>query len=178
MRRRIPGWGASLVVVACALAPGGVRAETLRLAVFDPQRVSEETDVGRGVQAELTALRDRKQAEITQQEREISDLQKQLSQQELSLSPDRRSTMERDIQSKLLRLQSARELAGRELQIQVAAAQSRFEDKLLQAVQVFGKEQGYTVVLTRDLVAWADATVDVTDRIIARFNEMFPASQP
>jgi outer membrane protein len=164
-------------VVAAIVGCGAAGAQTLKIAVFDPQRVSEETAVGRRVQDELTALRDRKQAEISTQERQIADLQRQLSEQGLSLSSDRRSTMERDIQTKLLQLQSAREVATRELQLEVAAAQSSFEEKLLATVQAFGKEEGFTLVLTRDLVAWADATVDTTDKIIERFNRMFPATE-
>ena len=117
------------------------------------------------------------QAEIIGQEKEITQLQQQLSQQELSLSPDRRSTMERDIQSKLLHLQSAREVASRELQIEVTAAQNSFEQKLMLAVERFGEEQGFTLVLTRDLVAFSSGTIDVTDQVIQRFDEMFPVTE-
>lgn len=167
-----------LLAAVCAAGSSEVFSQTVKLAVFDPQRVSEQTAVGKRVQADLSALRDRKQAQIADQEKEIGELQRQLSQQELSLSPDRRSTIERDIQGKLLKLQSAREVAGRELQLEVAAAQSSFEEKLLLAVQALGKDDGLTLVLARDLVAWADVTIDVTDKLIARFNQMFPASEP
>lgn len=163
-------------LLAAVTLSAGLAAQEIKLVVFDPQRVSEETAIGKQVQMQLSSLRDRKQAEISAQEGEIGELRRKLQEQELSLSPDRRSTMERDIQSKLLQLQSAREVASRELQLEVAAAQNSFEEKLLLAVQAYGKEQGLTVVLARDLVAWADDAIDATDPIIARFDKMFPAT--
>jgi outer membrane protein len=164
----------ALAVVA-ALPRETVAQTSMKLGVFDPQRVSEQTAIGRRVQSELAAFRDRKQAEISEKEKAIQELRKQLEQQELSLSPDRRNTMEKDIQRQLLELQSAREAASRELQLEIAAAQASFEEKLTLAVERLAKEDGYTLVLDRGVVAWASETVDVTDRIIERFNAMFPA---
>lgn len=166
-----------LLLAAGVLGTAPASAAEFKLAVFDPQRVSEETAIGKRVQAELTVLRDRKQSAITEQEQAIAELQRKLSQQELSLSSDRRSTMEREIQSRIMQLQSNREVATRELQMEVAAAQSNFEDKLLAVVQAYSKEQGLTLVLARDLVAWADGSIDVTDGIIEHFNQMFPATE-
>jgi Skp family chaperone for outer membrane proteins len=173
IRRIVP----LLLAAVCALAATQVSAQQAKLVVFDPQRCSEETAIGKRVQAELTALMGRKQAEIESQEREIADVRRQLSEQELSLSADRRSTMERDIQSRLLQLQSAREVANRELQMEVTAAQGSFEEKLLQAVRALGKEQSYSMIVSKDYTAWVDETLDVTDQLIAKFDQMFPASE-
>ncbi len=165
------------LLICAAVAVGALQAQQpIKVAVFDPQRVSEETEIGRDVQVELMALRDRKQTEIATMEQEIQERQTTLSQQELSLSADHRSKMEREIQTRIIQLQSAREVASRELQLQVAAAQSSFETKLLRAVQVYGTEQGMTLVLARDLVAFADVTIDATDAIFQQFNQMFPGN--
>jgi len=61
--------------------------ETIKIGVFDPQRVSEETIEGKRIQARLEALRDKRQTEITTEERAIGEAQQQLTQQALSLSP-------------------------------------------------------------------------------------------
>jgi outer membrane protein len=167
--------GLLAAVALAALLPGAAAQTPIKLGVFDPQRVSEQTAIGRRVQSELAAFRDRKQAEIGEKEKVIQELRKQLEQQELSLSPDRRNTMEKDIQRQLLDLQSAREAASRELQLEIAAAQSSFEEKLTLAVERLAKEEGYTLVLDRGMVAWSAEAVDVTSKIIERFNAMFPA---
>ena len=75
-----------------------------RIGVFDAGRVSEETDEGRLVQARLEAFRSAKQAEITAKEQELTSLQSQLNTQALSLSPERRSDLEKQIQRKALEM--------------------------------------------------------------------------
>ena len=105
------------------------QATDVRIAVFDPQRVSEESEEGKKVQAELTSFRDRKQTELMNKEKELQELQAQLTAQGLSLSSERRTAMEKDIQRKLLELQQARESARNEMQFEVSAAQSRFQEK-------------------------------------------------
>jgi len=148
-----------------ALAQG-----TLKVGVFDPQRVSEETDEGKKVQAELTALRDKRQAELAARERELNELQGQLSAQGLSLSPERKAALEREIQKKSLELQQARDAARNELQLELASAQNRFQEKLLAVVEDFGRGQGFTMILDRSMAAYADASIDVTASIVRHFN--------
>ena len=83
--------------------------------------------------------------------------------------------MEKDIQRRVLFLEAAQETATREMQLELAAAKMLFEEKLLIAVQEFGKSEEFSLILDRSLVAWADKTVDVTGALVDVFNRMFPA---
>ena len=103
-------------------------------------------------------------------------MQQQLSQQALSLSNDRRTSLEIDIQRKLLALNTAKELATRELQLEVAAAEAKFNDKLFTVVEQIGRDEGFSLLLDSAAVAWADEAVDVTSLIVERFNH--PRSNP
>ncbi len=164
-----------LSLLAASFAPA--QAQAVKIGVFDPQRISENTQMGKKVQDELSAFRDRKQGEIDAKEQSIASLQQELSEKALSLSADKRTQMEKDIQLQLLDLQSAREGATRELQLEIAAAQQTFEEKLFRAVEAFGRDEGFELLLQRDLVAWSSAAVDVTTAIADRFNTMFPVSE-
>lgn len=162
---------ASTIVVVYLAGWGATFAQgTLKVAVFDPQRVSEETEEGKKVQAELTTLRDKKQAELTVKERELTDLQNQMTAQGLSLSPDKKSSLEKEIQRRALDLQQAREAARNEIQFELASAQNKFQDKLLAVVEEFGREEGFTLILDRSMAAYAAASIDVTAPIVRRFN--------
>ena len=92
------------VVVAVCLCMVTSAAAQQRIGVFDAGRVSEETDEGRLVQSRLEAFRSTKQAEITAKEQELTSLQSQLNTQALSLSPERRSDLEKQIQRKALEM--------------------------------------------------------------------------
>jgi len=160
----------SIVAVLLAGYGAALAQATLKVGVFDPQRVSEETEEGKKVQAELTALRDKKQAEITAKEKELTELQNQITAQALSVSADKRSSVEKEIQKRALELQQSREAARNEMQLELASAQNKFQDRLLAVVEQFGREEEFTLILDRSMAAYAAAGIDVTTAIVNRFN--------
>ena len=169
---------ASLILMVLGLMVAGssvAQAQELRVGVFDPQRVSEETSLGKQLQAELGAFQAAKQKDIDDKRIQVEQMQEQLRTQELSLSSATRTKMEKDIQRRILFLEAAQETATREMQLELAAAKMLFEEKLLIAVQEFGKSERFSLILDRSLVAWADKSVDVTGALVDVFNRMFPA---
>jgi outer membrane protein len=173
--------GLSLVAGATPLRAQQAEETALKVGVFDPQRVSEETEEGKKVQTDLTSLRDRKQAELLAKEKELTELQNQLTAQGLSLSPEKRTSLEKEIQKKALELQQARESARNEMQFELGAAQDRFRDRLLAVVERFGREEGFTLILDKSLTAYSTSAIDVTTAIVDRFNavtKQAPAATP
>src|SRR6185436_8410917 len=116
------------------MAAGSVQAADLKIGVFDFQRVSEETARGQELRASLEKFGDKKKGEITTKENELKTLEDQYKAQAFSLSPDKRSQMEKDLQKKQLDLQSSRDNAQREMQIEVNEAQAKFNEQLLKVI--------------------------------------------
>ncbi len=168
-----------LMIVVAFAAAGVVWAQAAgptRIGVFDAQRVSEETAEGKRVQARLTAFSEKKRAEIAAKEKETQDLQDKLNAQALSLSPEKRTGMEKDLQKKMLELNQAKEGAQREMQLEVSDAENSFREKLLAAVESFGREEGFAIVLERGAAIYVHPSSDVTTAIVDRFNKMFPVT--
>src|SRR5207247_1540353 len=111
------------LLLAFLLAARALRAAELKVGVFDFQRVSEETARGQELQSSLAKFRDKKQQDIAGKENELKVLRDQYTAQALTLSPEKRSQIEKDIQKKELDVQSAREAAQREMQLEVNEAQ-------------------------------------------------------
>ena len=151
-------------------------AQDLKLGVFDSQRVSEETAEGVRIQEKLGSFRNEKQAELTGMEEYIGQLQSQLQTQALSLSSEKKSSLENEIQRKIIELNAAREAAGRELQLEIAEAQNQFQEKLYAVVEKFGRDEGFAILFDRSLVAWSAQSVDVTTAVVDLFNQMFPVA--
>jgi outer membrane protein len=166
------------LIVAAALAWGSpAQAQGMKIGVFDPARISQETREGLRVQDKLEAIRDEKQAEISSKEEKIKELQSQLQQQSLSLSADRRASMQLDIQKKLLDLENASNMASRELQLELNGAQQRFNELLVQGVESFGRKEGFDMLLDATLIAWNNESLDVTTALIDHFDQMFPGTE-
>ncbi len=149
--------------------------EPLKVGVFDSQRITTETIEGQKIQADLSAASAAKQKQLAAMEQEISDLQQRLEQQQLSLSVDRRTALEIDIQRRILALNNAKDLATRELQLEIAAAEAKFNEKLRLAVEQFGKSEEFDLLLEYGVVAWSSPANDVTTALVDLFNQMFPA---
>jgi outer membrane protein len=165
----------AIVTLALAGVPAAAQAPgPLKIGVFDANRVSQETEEGKTIQARLSALGDKKKAELAAKQKEVSDLQQQLDSQSLSLSPDRQSQLQKDIQKKTLELQQAQEAARNEFQIEVSDAQNKFQEQLLRVINQFGRDEGFTLILERNTggVAYAAEAIDVTTAIVDKFNAM------
>ncbi len=161
------------------LAAAGVaqaQQSQIKIGVFDPLRVSQETVVGQRIAAELKAKLDEKQGQVSRIQQEVNDLQQQAQTQALSLSEAKRNELGMQIQRKGLELTSARESATRQLQLEQAEAQSRFEENLLAVVEQYGKNEGFTLILDRGSVVWAAQTTDVTTGVVDLFNQMYPGT--
>ena len=71
---------------------------------------------------------------------------------------------------------AAKELATRQLQLEISAAEARFNDQLNAAVAEFGRNEGFALILDTGTVAWAASAIDVTTAVIDQFDRMFPSS--
>ena len=96
----------------------------------------------------------------------------------MSLSPETRTSLEVEIQRRALVLNNARDLASRELQLDVAAAEAGFNEKLRQVVVRLGQDEGFTMLLEVGVTAWAANSIDVTTAIIDLFDQLYPAENP
>jgi outer membrane protein len=164
------------VFALVAVSTASAQAQTLKIGVFDPGRVSEEAADAMQLQADLTAIRQAKQTDLSAKEQVVNEMRQRLQQQALSLSTDKRATMEIEIQRKILGLNSAKDMASQELQLEFAAAEARFNEKLRQVVDQFARDQGFDMILDLNAVAWAAVTVDVTTQIVDQYNLMFPVA--
>ena len=166
-----------MLVLIAALAVSGAfstAAAQSKIGIFDAQAVSESTDMGKRIQSQLTTFTEGKEGEITRKQAKVVELRQELTAQSLSLSGQKRTALEKEIQMHLLELQSFQEAATRGLELEYATATREFREKLIVAVEAFGKEDGFALILDRSQIAWADTGIDVTSAIVDRFNRMFP----
>jgi Skp family chaperone for outer membrane proteins len=165
---------ATAAILLLAAAPATAQS-TIKIGVFDSQRVSGEADEGKRIQGELAAMGEAKQQQLAAMEQQLNDLQQRLSQQQLSLSAERRTALEMDIQRMALALNTSKDLATRELQLEFAAAEAQFNEKLRTVVTQFGLDENFSLLLEYGAVAWSATSVEVTTAIIDLFNRMYPA---
>ncbi len=170
MSRRtiIQGWAVVAAIAVAASLPSA--AQSLKIGVFDPARVSQETSEGSLIQARLTSLQQKKSEELQTMRDEIRKLEEEFVNTAASLSTDKRKELGLRIERKRFELEGLEKSASRELQLEVEQAQAQWQGRVLRAVRELGQEQSYTLILQYDLVAYHSNTVDVTDELIRRID--------
>jgi outer membrane protein len=151
-------------------------AETPKVGVFDPETVWKLTEVGKKYNQDLNDARDRLQAEIDKKQAEIDALKDKLRQQQQSLSEDKAAQMQKDIQNKMIELNRLNDDATREMKSQLNDVQNRFQQMLVETLEVYGKERNFTLVLDKSVIAYNSPQVDVTQDLIQKFNDMHKAA--
>jgi len=163
-----------LTIGASSLAAQQV--EPQKVGVFDPETVWKLTEVGKKYNQDLNDARDRLQAEIDKKQTEIDALKDKLRQQQQTLSEDKAAQMQKDIQNKMIELNRLNDDATREMKSQLNDVQNRFQQMLVETLEIYGKEKSFTLVLDKSVIAYSSPQIDVTQDLIQKFNDMHKAA--
>lgn len=174
MAARAAAW--TLLVAVASMAPARGQqtpaAGGTRVAVVDTQRLLEESASGRSALERLKGLFDQKQQEIAAREQEIADLRQQLEEGSLSLSEARQAELQGQIEDRLIALRRLRDDAQRELNQQQDRALQEIDRQIMPVIQQVAAESGYALIFRKyeSGLLFAQDSVDITDRVLQRFN--------
>lgn len=167
------------IVLAIAVAGPSLAAaqgETMKIGVFDPEILWKQTEVGKKYNQDLSAVRDRLQAQIDKKTEDVEALKSRLRQQQQSLSDDKINDMKKEILAKQTELERLNEDATKEMKYQLGETQGRFQEMVAKALDAFGKEKGFTLIFDRGAAAFNAAGIDISQDLIQKFNEMHKAA--
>jgi len=170
--------GLAFLVAALGLwAVDGRAQATSKIGVFDSKTVFNDTAEGKRLQLHLNQRRDEYRQGITAKEAEAQALQQQLLEGEFTLSDERKSLLQRDLQRMMVELDSMKQEANNNLRIDLEDVQNELDRKLLEVVSELGVEMGYAVILEKNTqVVFASAATDISQVVIDRFNQKYPGA--
>lgn len=154
-----------------------VLAQTATIAVIDPQKVVQNSEMGKKVLAEIKTLKDKKQQEIDQRQASIQAMRDKLDKQKDILSADAKDKLQNDIQKSITDLRRLSEDSEQEIQGRLQAAIKNIEDKVLPIIQKLGEERGYSVIIQKDQLVYFSAKNDITDEVIKLFDDAIAKGQ-
>jgi len=167
-----------LAIIGTLLGTTAVRAQAapIRVGVVNQDRVLNDSEEGKRLKADLEKLRNAKAATIEAKEKEIKALQDQLLNAQLSLSEDKRDEIARQLKRKRVEYERLNDDATAEFQDAANRAQARLSGIFRDAVAKYGAENGFTVILEMNAMYFAAPSVDVTDDMLKRFNQVTQAA--
>jgi outer membrane protein len=170
----MPRWSCLVLTLLLASAAGDAlaQADQMKIGVFDPEALWKETELGKKYNADLFESRDRLLGNIDKKKDEIEALRDKVRQQQASLSEDKVAQMQKDIQNKGIELDRLSDDVKREMNSQLNDVQSTFQKMLLDTLDAFGKEKGFTLILNKGVTDYNAPQIEITKDLIAKFNEM------
>lgn len=184
MKRRFAPYTLALLLAVTLSAP----AQTSRPPQSSPAPAPSPTKVGiinielaivgsNEGQREFANLQKRfepKQNELQALNKEVEDLKKQLSTQGDKLNEEARANLVKSIEQKQKTLQRSAEDAQNDFQSQQKDLANQIGRKLLQTLDKFAKNNGYSVILDvsnpQSPVLWAGDSVDLTKEVVEAYN--------
>ncbi|HWR35840.1 MAG TPA: OmpH family outer membrane protein [Clostridia bacterium] len=171
----------ALVLSISAVAQTGTAAPAAapvagpaKVGIINVQAAIVSTNEGQRDFQGLQKKFDPKRTEIEGLGKQVDDLKKQLSAQGDKLNDDARAQLVKQIEQKQKVLQREYEDANNELQAQQNEIASRIGQKMMQMLEKYARENGYTVVLDagsqQSSVLWATQAADITQAIVDSYN--------
>jgi outer membrane protein len=164
---------AAIAAVALALSPLAARAADPKLGYVDLQRALEEIDEGKAAKAQLKKDFDEKQKQLDQRTDEVKRLDADFQKQAMVMAPDAKAAKAAELERKKGEVQQffmglQQDLAGREREV----TRGIF-DKMVGMVRELAEAEGFTMVLDRNTVLYAPASLDVTNELVRKYNARF-----
>jgi outer membrane protein len=159
------------VVLCLLLVPSAAWAQT-KFAVIDLRRAVADTEDGLRVQAELQQLFDNRQAEVEDRQKafmavmaDLDKLQKsgKASDETMRQKYTEARKMEHDLQT--LEMNTRREMQQKEHELMMPIIK-----QMLALVRRLASQNGYDMVLNKEMVPYFRSDLDITDRIIQMYN--------
>ena len=163
-----------ILVLALLVMASTARAqsEPMKIGVFDPEILWKQTELGKKFNQDLSASRDRLQAQIDKKQDDVEAFKARLRQQQTSLNDDKIQEMKKEIIGKQTELDRLNEDATKEMKYQLGEVQSRFQEMLVKTLEAFGKEKSFTLILNKGVIDYNASGIDVSQDLIVKFNEM------
>lgn len=162
-------------------APAASSATT-RIGIINIQNAIVLTNEGRRDFESLQKKFEPTQSTLNNLNQEIDNLKKQLQTQGEKLNEQARADMVKSIEAKQKTLQRQAEDAQADFQAQQNEIANRIGGKLLEVLDKYAKQGGYSVILDvsgqASPVLWASQTTDVTQEIVNSYNAQSSVPPP
>ncbi|MFQ5670407.1 MAG: OmpH family outer membrane protein [Acidobacteriota bacterium] len=166
----------SLLPMVLVLAGSSAQAQTApKIGVFDSNLVLSQAAEGKRLQKVLNVKRDLLRQNVQLKENEVKELQQKLREGEFTLSDEKKSGMQKDLQRKLVDLDSAKQAANNNLKIELEDVRSQLEKKLVEVIEELGEEQNFSLILEKNTqVVFSSPAIDISQVVIDRLDQKYP----
>lgn len=168
----------AVLLSAVFLLAAPVASAQMKIAVVDVQRAVMETEDGLRAQATLKKLFDRRQRELDARQDELKRARDDIEKQSKVLSKEALQRRMNEWQQSMAELQAVFMEFNKELQKEQNKLTQPILNRVLSVLRQIAAQEGYDAILERNAVPYARTDLDITDRVIQRYNTGGTAPAP
>jgi outer membrane protein len=159
----------TLAAAACiSIAP--LADAQMKIAVVDVQRAVMETEDGLRAQATLKKLFDRRQQELDARQDQLQRARGDIEKQAKVLSQDALQRRTEELQRSMVELQGLFVEFNKELQKKQNEITHPILNRVVSVLRQIAAQDGYDAILDRNAAPYVRTDLDITDRVIQRYN--------
>jgi outer membrane protein len=152
----------------------GPAAQAVRIGVVDVQQVLNQSKRGLAAKQKLEQERMARQRDLDARQQEAAKLQAELEKQGPVLSEQAKREKTETLQRKVRDIRRLAEDASRDFEKRVLEAEVDITREIFSVIQEYGRDQGFSLILTREpragTVAFNSSAIDITAEIIKRYD--------
>lgn len=166
-----------IIVGLCLLATGMIPktsdAETLNVGIVNLLKALNESESGKRAKTDLESLIKSKQASIEEKGKNIEKLRTELEKQAAIISPEAKKAKEEELERLIRDYQRIVADSQAEVKKKEGELTGEILKDLRETINKIAQEEGYTLILeyAEGLVLYANKSLDITDKVIKRYNE-------
>jgi len=154
----------SAIALLLIMSAWGAQAET-KIGYLNASALLQNSPQARAVQERLRKDFEPRSKELTSQGEKLQKSGEDFQKNAMLLSEDQRKKKERELLGRQRDFKNAKEEFEEDFRMRQQEELGGLRGKLMEAVDKFGKENGYDLIVT-DGVVFASSGVDVTDQVL------------
>jgi len=166
----------ALVAVAACAFSGVARAEQ-KIGYVDLQRALTEVDEGKTAKSKLKAEFDKRQKQLDAEQQALKQDKEDLDKRQMAMTEDARMAKQQELMGKLQEVQQHYVKMQGELSDQERQMTQAIFTKMQGIIGQIAQSEGLTFVFDKGAgLVYAPASLDLTNDLIRRYNEKYPAA--
>ncbi len=154
-----------------------VQAAELKLGYVDAMRLLEDAPQARDATAQLQREFASREDEIAQAQEQVTRMEDRLNRDGAVMSEAERRNMGLDVLSKKRELRRMQEEFREDVNIRRSDALGNLQELIKETIQEVGDAGGYHLIFFEG-IAYADASLDITDDVLAGLTRRYQAASP
>lgn len=159
------------ILMVTLLLPLSTSAAEAAVAVVNFSRLQNEAPQSIAAREKIDIEFSSRQAKIEEQATQVGQLEKRLVDAN-GIAEMELKSLQRDIRSRNLRLENAREELQNDRRLRANEESDRLRRIVGEVIAEVAASQGVDIVLESGVVTWASSRADITDRVLARLQEL------